>query len=509
MRIREKLIYNKQRDAFVGDVDMGPELQDIGPSSEDEILANSLLCFLLCGLHVRFKIPVGYFFTKGCTGEQLAVVVRHVLKKTTDIGFDIVRLVTDNHKVNVAAMDILCGGKASIQASHPADPSKKIFLSFDQSHIIKNVRSQFLSKDFGKEKQITSKYVKSLYKMQKNSTVRPVRFLTRKHLYPTNIEKMNVRNESAAGSFLSKETYHALIFATTSNVQCIRHLLTVKKFEFVLTRKMSSDPIESMFGFLRRSSGSNDILDVKSAICGLEKMLKTGIVAASDQSNVQSSTSFAARQLLPIQHSHTMPATGNKFIDQAVNDLKNHCTTLTPRITGPHEASVAMVGGFIVRAATESIVCSNCIALLQGQKGNTPLLGLIVHQDRGGLFYPSQELVKLLIGLRKLVDSVLPHRKYFTKPLERDESREEERDETGGQHEAGGEYVEGLLVEEVPERGHLAVRAQEQLRLGRQLVTVRLGHGPPDGPPPAALPGSSGGRTEPPLDDRPLQTFDC
>ncbi|KAH6946207.1 hypothetical protein HPB50_012161 [Hyalomma asiaticum] len=90
-------------------------------------------------------------------------------------------------------MDILCGGKACIQASHPADPSEQIFLSFDHSHIIKNVRSQFLSKDFGKEKQITSRYVKSLYKMQKNSTVRPVRFLTRKHVYPTNVEKMNVR----------------------------------------------------------------------------------------------------------------------------------------------------------------------------------------------------------------------------------------------------------------------------------------------------------------------------
>ncbi|KAL1477038.1 hypothetical protein MTO96_036079 [Rhipicephalus appendiculatus] len=55
-------------------------------------------------------------------------------------------------------MDILCGGKATIQASHPADLSKQIFLSFDQSHIIKNVRSQFLAKDIGKEKQITSSH---------------------------------------------------------------------------------------------------------------------------------------------------------------------------------------------------------------------------------------------------------------------------------------------------------------------------------------------------------------
>lgn len=47
--------------------------------SDNETLANSVFCFLLCGLHARFKIPVGYFFTKGCTGEQLAEVFRHVI----------------------------------------------------------------------------------------------------------------------------------------------------------------------------------------------------------------------------------------------------------------------------------------------------------------------------------------------------------------------------------------------------------------------------------------------
>lgn len=40
---------------------------------------------------------------------------------------------------------------------------------------------------------MTAKYVKTLYKMQKHSLVRPIRFLTQKHVYPTNIEKMNVK----------------------------------------------------------------------------------------------------------------------------------------------------------------------------------------------------------------------------------------------------------------------------------------------------------------------------
>lgn len=83
---------------------MSIDLEHLIPSDSDQ-LANSLLCFLLCGLSTRFKIPVGYFFTKACTGAELAQTICHVVKKTEERGFEIVRLVTDNHKTNVAAMD--------------------------------------------------------------------------------------------------------------------------------------------------------------------------------------------------------------------------------------------------------------------------------------------------------------------------------------------------------------------------------------------------------------------
>lgn len=57
----------------------------------------------------------------------------------------------------------------------------------------------------------------------------------------------DLRDASKAENFFSKETCHALLFTTESNVACIRHLLTDRKFKFVLTRKMSGDPIEAMF----------------------------------------------------------------------------------------------------------------------------------------------------------------------------------------------------------------------------------------------------------------------
>lgn len=73
----QNLQYHKQRDTFIGDLDISAELQRLVESSRNECLENSVLCFLLCGLHGRYKIPVRYFFTKGCTGEQLAGVTRH------------------------------------------------------------------------------------------------------------------------------------------------------------------------------------------------------------------------------------------------------------------------------------------------------------------------------------------------------------------------------------------------------------------------------------------------
>ncbi|KAH6948106.1 hypothetical protein HPB50_022975 [Hyalomma asiaticum] len=376
MRIRQKLQCNKQRDAFLGDVDLGADLNHLLPTSEKSQLANSLLCFLLCGQRGRFKIPVGYFFTKGCSGELLAKAIKLIIKKTEEVGYRILRLVTDNHKINVVEMEILSQGQLQTQISHPTDASRQLFLAFDQSHIIKNVRSQFLSKEIGGNKEISSVYLKDLYKMQQGSTVKPVRFLTRKHIFPTNIEKMGVRTTvqvlsppvtaalrymkdqaghtchlkfanvgptvefmsnmyrwfvlmdvsncqqhihqnnpdakefydpedvrlhwlelifleyvedlkeaSSQENLLSKETYHALVFTTVSNIQCIRFLLNECNFQFVLTRKFSSDPIEFFFGFLRRTAGCNDIMDVRSALCGVEKMLKTGIVAASQKSN--------------------------------------------------------------------------------------------------------------------------------------------------------------------------------------------------------------------------------
>ena len=41
--------------------------------------------------------------------------------------------------------------------------------------------------------EITGEYVENLYKLQSKEIIKPVPFFTRKHVAPTNFEKMNVK----------------------------------------------------------------------------------------------------------------------------------------------------------------------------------------------------------------------------------------------------------------------------------------------------------------------------
>lgn len=107
------------------------------------------------------------------------------------------------------------------------------------------------------------------------------------------------------------------MFTTLSNVQCIRLLLSELRFQFVLTRKLSSDPIESFFGILRRWAGCNDMLDVRSTFCGIEKILKTGVGDSSKSINVSSSTSFCSSQAVVGSNVHSTEITPSPTVKLA------------------------------------------------------------------------------------------------------------------------------------------------------------------------------------------------
>ncbi|KAK8771593.1 hypothetical protein V5799_025161 [Amblyomma americanum] len=103
--------------------------------------------------------------------------------------------------------------------------------------------------------------------------------------FPQYLERLHSACKSSGKKFLSAETYEALLLTSKSSVLCIKYLLE-SGFFYVLTRNLSSDPVEVLFSALRQMAGCNDCLDARAVTFGLEKLLRTGILCASQASNV-------------------------------------------------------------------------------------------------------------------------------------------------------------------------------------------------------------------------------
>ncbi|KAH6923047.1 hypothetical protein HPB50_020771 [Hyalomma asiaticum] len=188
--IKQKCIYDRKADAVFGLKDK-PESSMTNPPNE--ALANRVLCFVLHGTTSRYKIPCSYYFTKQLSGRDLFAWTKEVIAAVESCGFIIVRIVTDNYSANVTMFKLMGNGSLNTVVRHPHDTSRVIFLSFDPCHVLKNVRNQFLDRELTDGTGVISGvFVQKLYEHQKRTTVKLARNLTRKHVYPSNLEKMNV-----------------------------------------------------------------------------------------------------------------------------------------------------------------------------------------------------------------------------------------------------------------------------------------------------------------------------
>lgn len=191
MAIQQKVIYDKQVDKIFGLVDMGAA-EDTTTVPE---VANRLLCFVLRGLSTAYVIPVGYYFTRALKHDKLFSMTMEVMEAAEQVGFRVARVVTDNHQTNVALFkDFSEDGALAHAVPHPLREGDPLFLSFDPNHLIKNLRNNFLERELMFDEQLIRGgfYLKKLFEMQRQLLVKPVRFLTRAHVEPNNLEKMKV-----------------------------------------------------------------------------------------------------------------------------------------------------------------------------------------------------------------------------------------------------------------------------------------------------------------------------
>lgn len=129
------------------------------------------------------------------------------MEKLESYGFRVICLVTDNLSVNVKMFHLLNDGISFPIVPHPVDAVaasarlpcifRPLFLSFDPCHVIKNVRNQFIDRIFVPEpgKMESFQPIRKTFENQQANRmlVKQVRFLTRIHVSPKNLEKQKVK----------------------------------------------------------------------------------------------------------------------------------------------------------------------------------------------------------------------------------------------------------------------------------------------------------------------------
>ena len=138
-----------------------------------------MVYYVVHGLTPTFTIPAGYFFTLLLALKNLTI---KTLKPITDCGFLTIRIVTDNLLLNVKLFKLLGNGSIQNVISHPYLSPLPLFLSFDYCHAIKNARNLFLQNDMSSDGVISASFLTDLHDSQKDLPVKPVKFLTKKHL---------------------------------------------------------------------------------------------------------------------------------------------------------------------------------------------------------------------------------------------------------------------------------------------------------------------------------------
>ncbi|KAH6933448.1 hypothetical protein HPB50_015014 [Hyalomma asiaticum] len=187
--IKPKCIYDRKSHAVFG---LRDKPSSDTPGGSKETLANGVLCFVLHGIASSYRIPCSYYFTKQLSGRHLFAWSKEVINVVESCGF-FVCIVMDNFSANTTMFKLMGSGCLWAVVEHPYDTIRVVFLSFDLCHVLKNVWSQFLERELTDGVgYISGIFVQKLYEHQKDMTVKLARNLTKKHVYPTNLEKMNV-----------------------------------------------------------------------------------------------------------------------------------------------------------------------------------------------------------------------------------------------------------------------------------------------------------------------------
>ncbi|KAL3186227.1 hypothetical protein MRX96_027953 [Rhipicephalus microplus] len=479
-------------DRVVGYVDFGASLDD---DSLPE--ATNVCVYIVVGINMRLKIPVGYFLIHSLTGSERAELTKQCIERLESVKVQVVSLTFDGASSNFTMAKCLGAElkpdpvEFSTSFKNPVDESRDVHILLDPCHMIKLIRNSLATMCYITDvdgNHIKWAYIKALEALQREEGLRLGNKLTKVHMQWEK-QKMKVR---LAVQALSASVADALEFceqtlklpqfrgasATAKFVRVFDHLFDLlnsrnafaksykaplrkqnepcwKQFfadareyicalkdpfgrpllqgtkrtgfvgflvciqstesifkelvhegqlNYLLTHKMSQDHAETFFGCVRGRGGFNNNPTAAQFMAAYKRLLV--------QTEVRSSTSGNCSQdivsILGASASATTFCATTEVTSRRCAILQPEDHDYTDRIDYPESLStfvcsvVPYIAGFVARKIATTNTCELCIEALHG--ADTSLL--VRQKNRGGLFYPSEDVVSLCEtaekGLRRL-----------------------------------------------------------------------------------------------------------
>lgn len=177
----------------------------VGAAFDGTENASSAFVFMINSLKSLYKDVVHILPVRKINANILHSFLKAIIIGLENIGFEVMGVVTDNHSINRKCMSLFSDPPQLINVyPHPNDSTKPMFFWFDSVHIIKCIRNNWINEknqemicpDFADHtQQLIASFsaLKEMHALEKNSLIKYGFGLTLKALYPTSIERQNVK----------------------------------------------------------------------------------------------------------------------------------------------------------------------------------------------------------------------------------------------------------------------------------------------------------------------------
>lgn len=178
----------------------------VGNSCNNRDLATSAYVFMINGIKSNFKEVIHIAPVSHIRHDLLYTFIQTLIISLEEIGYKIFCIVSDNNSINSKAMSSFSNDKRiNIVYPHPVDNRRPLFYMFDSVHLLKCIRNNWLNSkhqqiltypDFNNYDVVRMARFEAIQKLHELEHDKLLKFgysLNVKSLFPSNIEKQNVK----------------------------------------------------------------------------------------------------------------------------------------------------------------------------------------------------------------------------------------------------------------------------------------------------------------------------